>query len=215
MQVRVKMCGFTRPEDVQFAVQAGADAIGFVFYPKSKRYVTTVEAQKLQAFVPAFVSSVALFVNAAPSTVKNVIQQVQPSLLQFHGDESAAYCESFDHPYLKAFRLGAPALNTPEKVWQQCQRYASAKAWLFDSFSPLYGGSGLRFDPLLLAEIQANHKKTDPPIIIAGGVKTDDLQEVLRVFQPFAVDISSAIEDAPGIKSAEKMQAFMKALNYG
>lgn len=215
MRVRVKMCGFTRSEDIHSAVQAGADAIGFVFYPKSKRYVTSVEAKKLQASIPAFVSSVALFVNAAPSFVHEVIQLVQPTLLQFHGDETVEYCESFDRPYLKAFRLGAPELDTPEKVWQECQRYASAKGWLFDSFSPLYGGSGLRFDPTLLTELQAAHKETDPPIIIAGGIKTEDLQEMLHRFRPFAVDISSAIEHSPGIKNPEKIHAFMKALNSG
>lgn len=215
MRVRVKMCGFTRAVDVQAAVQAGVDAIGFVFYPKSKRYINPAHAAKLNRLIPAFVDSVALFVNASPSFVKQVIQEVQPTLLQFHGDETVAYCESFGYPYVRAFRVGSPQLDTPEKVWRQCQLYASAKGWLFDSFSPLYGGSGLRFDPQLLELVQKYRTRSDPVVIIAGGIGATNLAKLIKDQQPFAIDVSSAIEDGPGIKNAVKMQEFIKALNYG
>lgn len=214
MRTRVKMCGFTRIADIHAATQAGADALGFVFYPKSKRYVMPNKAAQLRAAVPAFVQTVALFVNASPALVRQVIQQVKPDLLQFHGDESVAYCESFQHPYIRAFRLGAPGLDTPERVLQQCRLYKNAQGWLFDSFSPAYGGSGLSFDPYLLSAVQQLRQRHEPPIILAGGITAQNLKEQLSQYQPYAVDISSAIEDAPGLKNSEKIQRFMSEMNH-
>lgn len=163
------MCGFTRVEDIQAAVQAGADALGFVFYEKSKRYLSITQAAQLAATVPAFVQTVALFVNPKPAFVQRVIQEMRPDLLQFHGEESVAFCESFHHPYIRAFRLGAPGLDTPQAVVARCRQYQQAKGWLFDSFSPAYGGSGMSFNDALLDELHKQHEPTDPPIILAGG----------------------------------------------
>lgn len=209
-RLRIKMCGFTRPADVQAAVQAGADAIGLVFYPKSKRYVQLEQALQLRAQIPAFVQCVALFVNAKPATVQQVIAQVQPDVLQFHGDESVAYCESFGHPYIRAFRVGAPGMDSAEGLLSTCRQYSGAQGWLFDSYSPAYGGSGLSFDAKLLKAVHEQRASHEPPVILAGGVTAQNLQENVALHQPFAVDISSAIESAPGLKEAEKMQAFMQ-----
>lgn len=212
-RIRVKMCGFTRPQDIQEAVSAGADAIGFVFYPKSKRYVNLKLAAALRQQVPAFVQSVALFVNAKPAFVRQVIEQIKPDLLQFHGDESMAYCESFKYPYIRAFRVGAPSMNTPDSLLDVCRKYPDAKGWLFDSYSPAYGGSGLSFDDELLTSVQQQRTVDVPPLILAGGIRHDNVQANIAQHRPFAIDVSSAIEEAPGIKNAEKIHAFMQQLN--
>ncbi|GAA5091928.1 phosphoribosylanthranilate isomerase [Paenalcaligenes hermetiae] len=213
MRTRVKMCGFTRIEDIDAAVQAGADALGFVFYPKSQRYLRPEQARLLAQHVPAFVQTVALFVNPTPAFVQTVIQQMQPDLLQFHGEESVAFCESFAYPYIRAFRVGAPDLDTPTKIVQHCRRYASAKGWLFDSYTSAYGGSGVRFDDDLLEALHAQHRPQDPPLILAGGIRHHNVLAQIQRHHPFAVDVSSAIEDAPGIKNAEKIQQFMRIMN--
>lgn len=212
-RTRVKMCGFTRSEDLTAAVKAGADAVGFVFYAKSKRYVTIEQAQRLRQQVPAFVQTVALFVNAKPAFIRQVIQQVQPDLLQFHGEESVAFCESFGHPYIRAFRVGGPGMNSPQALLARCRQYKTAQAWLFDSYSPQYGGSGLRFDASLLDAIQAQRSDSLPQMVLAGGIDLHNVKAQIQTHQPYAVDISSAIEDAPGIKNAAKMQAFMQEMN--
>lgn len=214
MRTRMKMCGFTRSEDIKAAVQAGADALGFVFYEKSKRYVSIPQAAYLRSYIPAFVQSVALFVNASPAFVQQVIQAMKPDLLQFHGEESRSYCESFQHPYIRAFRVGAPGLETAEQILTQCRSYGSAQAWLFDSFSPAYGGSGTHFDLGLLEQVVAHHTENDPAIILAGGVAPDRLAQLIKQIHPYALDVSSAIEDSPGIKNASKMQQLMHALNF-
>ena len=212
-RTRVKMCGFTRTEDIQAAVQAGADALGFVFYEKSKRYLSITQAAQLAATVPAFVQTVALFVNPKPAFVQRVIQEMRPDLLQFHGEESVAFCESFHHPYIRAFRLGAPGLDTPQRVVARCRQYRKAKGWLFDSFSPAYGGSGMPFNDALLDELHKQHEPTDPPIILAGGIRAENVRAQVDLHQPFAIDVSSAIEDSPGIKNAQKIQHFMRTMN--
>ncbi|MGB3290481.1 MAG: phosphoribosylanthranilate isomerase [Burkholderiaceae bacterium] len=210
MRTRVKICGLTRGEDIDAAVRAGADAIGFVFYEASKRYVEPEQARLLRSRVPAFVSVTALFVNAAESRVRDVIEQVRPSLLQFHGDETPDYCAGFGLPYMRAFRLGGPGLDTPDAVLRECRRYASASAWLFDSYSSGYGGSGLAFDIGLLDQVRA--APDSRPMVVAGGLKPESITELLGRIRPYAVDVSSGVETAPGIKSAEKIRAFMQAL---
>lgn len=212
-RIRVKMCGFTRAQDIREAVSSGADAIGFVFYPKSKRYLSLNNAVSLRRYVPAFVQCVALFVNAKPAFVQQVIEQVQPDLLQFHGEESVAYCESFNYPYIRAFRVGAPNMNTPKALLQACRQYPHAKGWLFDSYSPGYGGSGLSFDDQQLSVLHQQHTVNDPPLILAGGITHDNVRANIVQHRPFAIDISSTIEEAPGIKSAEKIHTFMQHLN--
>ena len=212
-RTRVKMCGFTQAKDIQAAVAAGADALGFVFYPQSKRYVSVAQAAELAAAIPAFVQSVALFVNAAPALVQQVLLHMQPSLVQFHGEESPAYCQAFNHPYIRAFRVGAPHLDTAAKLLAECRRYPQAKAWLFDSYTAGYGGSGISFNMDLLAEICAQRQSHEPPIVLAGGIDQQNVHQRLAQIQPYAIDISSAIEKAPGIKCATKMQQFMQLIH--
>ncbi len=209
-RTRVKICGLTRLPDVQAAVAAGADAIGMVFYPKSSRALTLEQAALLRAAVPAFVTVVALFVNAESDQVQAVIDQVQPDLLQFHGDESPAYCQRFNHRYMRAFRVGAPGMDTAAGLLQHCLNYPDAAAWLFDSYSASYGGSGLKFDTSLLHDVQ--HCPDSRPLVLAGGLTPQSVSQALRTVQPYAVDVSSGVEDAPGIKSIQKMQAFIAAV---
>lgn len=210
-RTRVKICGLTRAGDVAAAVQAGADAIGLVFYPASARFVSLGQAHSLRAAVPAFVDVVALFVNATREQVQAVIDQVRPDLLQFHGDESPDFCASFHHRYLRAFRLGAPDLDSPEAVLHTCRQFGGAVGWLFDSYSPGYGGSGRTLDPALL---QAVRRSPDSrPIILAGGMNPASVAASVQLVQPYAVDVSSGVESSPGIKSAEKIQAFIRAVS--
>src|SRR5690625_1024391 len=131
VRTRVKICGLTRQEDVQAAVQAGADAVGFVFYADSKRAVSLEQARALRRHLPAFVSAVALFVNADPDYVKAIIKHVQPDVLQFHGDETPESCSAFGHPYMRAFRIGGQGMETPQQVCRSAMAYLDASAWLF------------------------------------------------------------------------------------
>src|SRR5690606_26170158 len=133
-RTRVKMCGMTRPEDIAAAVEAGADAIGLVFYPGSRRAVSISHARALRAAVPPFVTAVTLFANASAETVTEVIEQVRPDLLQFHGDESVEFCEQFGRPYLRAFRVGAPGMDTAGSLHDACRLYGNAHGWLYDRY---------------------------------------------------------------------------------
>lgn len=209
-RTRVKICGLTRPEDVNTVVAAGADAVGLVFYEPSKRYVTLEQARQLRNLVPAMVDVAVLFVNASPEQVREVIKLVQPDLLQFHGDETPGECERYGHRYMKAFRVGAPGLDTPEEVLTYCRQYESASAWLFDSYSDGYGGSGQRFDlGLLDAVISSSASKA---IVLAGGLNGQTVVEAICQVKPFAVDVSSGVEVTGGVKSAEKIQDFMRVV---
>jgi len=210
LRTRVKICGLTRPEDVAAAVEAGADAVGLVFYPDSSRYVTPEQAAVLRRAVPAFVSVVSLFVNAPASIVHQVIDQVQPDLLQFHGDETPEQCEQYGRRYMKAFRIGAPGLQTSQQVLGACQVYHGASAWLFDSYSAGYGGSGRSFDLSLLDAVRASCDAR--AMVLAGGLNADTVGAALRQVQPFAVDVSSGVELSGGVKSREKMREFMMAV---
>lgn len=209
-RTRVKICGLTRIEDVQCAAQAGADAIGLVFYPKSSRLVSLEQARRLREAVPTMVDVVALFVNAQPDEVRAVIDQVRPDVLQFHGDETPEYCEQFGHSYWRAFRVGGPGLETPEAVLAACRPFQQAAGWLFDSYSAGYGGSGLTLDTGLLAAVQG--AQDSQPLVLAGGLTPQRVAASVARIRPYAVDVSSGVEVSSGIKSAEKIQAFMAAL---
>ncbi|HUH59034.1 MAG TPA: phosphoribosylanthranilate isomerase [Candidimonas sp.] len=210
-RTRVKICGLTRPEDVAAAVRSGADAIGLVFYEQSSRALTIAQAQSLRSAVPAFVDVVALFVNANPDYVRQVIEHVQPDLLQFHGDESPEYCQSFKRRYFRGFRVGAPGLDTAAGVLQSCRAYMSASAWLVDSYSPHYGGSGVKLNVDLLAAVRA--ALDSRPLILAGGLTPESVADSMAAVHPYAVDVSSGVETAPGIKSDVKIKAFIRAVN--
>src|SRR5699024_6208886 len=206
-RIRFKLCGLTREQDIQPMVRSGADAIGIVFYPQSKRYVPAQQAADLCARIPAFVTVTGLFVNPDPQFVHNIIKQGQVDLLQFHGDETPEFCQQFDRPYIKAFRVGAPGHQTAQQLLEQCRQYADAKGWLFDSYTPEYGGSGVSFNQEVLLDFKNMCVATDAPIILAGGLNAENIKEKSQPLQPFAVDVSSGIELAPGIKCPTKIAA--------
>ncbi|MFC4298450.1 MAG: phosphoribosylanthranilate isomerase [Castellaniella sp.] len=209
-RTRVKICGLTRPQDLDAAVAAGADAIGLVFYPPSRRCLTLEQAAALRARVPAFVGVTALFVNPEARLVQQVIETVRPDLLQFHGEETPGFCAGFETRHVKAFRAGAPGLATAAELARACAAYGRAAGWLFDSYSAGYGGSGSGFDTALLAEVPRD--AGTPALILSGGLKAETVGGQIVALAPFAVDVSSGVESAPGIKDPERIQAFMRAV---
>ncbi len=210
MRTRIKICGLTREEDIDAAVSAGVDAIGFVFYPKSKRYVTPTRAAQLRRAVPAFVDVVALFVNPEPAEVQAVLDEVGPELLQSHGDETPQACARYGHRYLRAFRAGAPGLATAEELASYCRAYGEAAGWLFDSYSAGYGGSGHGFDYSLLADVKAD--SVSRPLILSGGLTPDNVASAVQSVRPWAVDVSSGVEVEQGIKSSDRISFFVAAV---
>lgn len=198
MRTRVKICGITRPGDGVAAAQAGADAIGLVFYPKSPRYLSTERAVEIRDALPPFVQAVALFVNADAAQVSQVLGRVKPSLLQFHGDETPEFCAQFGVPYVKAARV-KQGLDLLEYL----RPFQSAAAWLLDSFVEAYGGVGERFDWSLVP------RKLERPLILSGGLERGNVAEAVRKLRPWGVDVSSGVESAKGIKDAAKIAAFI------
>lgn len=209
-RTRIKVCGLSRKQDVLNTVNLGVDAIGMVFYPKSKRYISPQQALELRSLIPAFVTFTALFVNPDADQVNQVIKTLKPDLLQFHGDESPEFCASFNWRYIKAFRVGAPGQDTAASLASRCEQYAQAQAWLFDSYTAAYGGSGKSFDDSLLSQV--SRCATKPKLILSGGLTTATVTTRLSNIRPFAVDVSSAVESAPGIKDSSKILAFVKAV---
>lgn len=210
MRTRIKICGLTREQDIDAAVAAGVDAIGFVFYAKSKRCLTPLRAAQLRRAVPAFVDVVALFVNPAEDEVRAVLDQVGPELLQFHGDETPQDCARYGHRFLRAFRAGAPGLDTAEDLASACRAYGEAAGWLFDSYSAGYGGSGHGFDYALLDEV-----KDDPvsrPLILSGGLNAENVGQAVQTLRPWGVDVSSGVEVEQGIKSSDRISFFVAAV---
>ena len=200
-QPRIKVCGLTRVEDVQEAVAAGVDAIGFVFYADSPRHVTIEQAKVLARAIPPFVTIVGLFVNASRAEVNRVIEEVPLNLLQFHGDETVGQCEGFGLPYLRAARV-RPGVDLLEFATQ----FPSARALLLDTWTPAYGGSGESFDWSLVPS------SCPLPVILSGGLNPDNVAEAIRQVKPVAVDVSSGVESAKGIKDADKIRAFVNAV---
>jgi phosphoribosylanthranilate isomerase len=210
MRTRVKICGMTRPEDIACAIEAGADAVGLIFYPHSKRHVTLEQAARLRRAVPAFVDVVALFVNPDDGLVRQVLDHVGPDLLQFHGEESAQDCERHGHRYLKAFRVGGPGADTAQRLAQTCAPFHGAAGWLFDSYTAGYGGSGLSFEHALLKDVRADPQGAR--VVLSGGLDPDNVQAAVATLRPWAVDVSSGVEESPGIKSPERIRAFLQAV---
>ncbi len=202
-RTRIKICGLTREADIDAAVEAGADAIGMVFYPPSPRALTPERAAVLRRRVPPFVDVVALFVNARADEVRAVCDQVGPELLQFHGDEQPADCTAFGQRYLRAFRVGAPGLETAPALLESCRAFGTAAGWLFDSHSEGYGGSGRTFDWSLV------RNANDRPVVLSGGLHAENVGQAIHAVRPTAVDVSSGVESARGIKSAERIHAFV------
>ena len=197
-RTRIKICGITRAEDRDAAIAAGADALGFVFYPSSPRYVAPEKAAQLVSPIPAFVSRVGLFVNAEPATVHSVLAEVALNVLQFHGDEDAAYCRQFGRPWIKAARV-SPGLDLLEYA---CA-FEGACGLLLDAFVEGYGGGGKEFDWSLIPS------SLPLPVILSGGLQVSNIQQAVRVIRPWAVDVSSGVEVAKGIKDAGKIAQFI------
>jgi phosphoribosylanthranilate isomerase len=197
LRTRVKICGITRPADALAAAQAGADAIGLVFYPPSPRYLSLERAREIRDVLPPFVQTVALFVNADAAQVSQVIGRVHPAMLQFHGDEAPDFCAQFGLPFVKACRM-KPGVSALEYL----RPFSGAAAWLFDSHVPEYGGVGESFDWSLVPA-------TDKPVILSGGLSRDKVGEAIRRVRPWGVDVSSGVESAKGIKDAAKIAAFI------
>ena len=198
---RIKVCGLTRIEDVEAAVAAGVDAIGLVLYPESPRHASIEHAVALCRHIPPFVTVVGLFVNASRAQVHRVIEAVPLNLLQFHGDETADQCEGFGLPYLRAARV-RPGVDLLEFATQ----FPSARALLLDTWTPAYGGSGESFDWSLVPA------SCPLPVILSGGLNPGNVAEAIRQVRPVAVDVSSGVESAKGIKDAAKIRAFVSAV---
>ncbi len=200
-RTRVKICGITRSEDALAAAALGVDAIGLVFYAKSPRFVEIEQAASICRQLPAFVTTVALFMDAEPAQVNEVIRQTRVDLLQFHGSEDPAYCSQFARPYIKALGMGG---DDSSALIEHSRAYSEAQAVLLDSHvHGAAGGTGETFDWAQLPQL-------DRPVILAGGLNVDNVADAIRQVQPWAVDVSSGVEADKGIKSAELMSAFVQ-----
>ena len=200
-RTRIKICGITRESDLDFALGAGVDAIGLVFYPPSPRALSLKDAAKLAQRVPPFVTRVGLFVNAEPADVRATLAAVPIDLLQFHGEEDAGYCEQFGLPYLKAARV-RPELDLLEFA----RAYPTAQGLLLDAWVDAYGGVGQSFDwSLIPGDLPL-------PIVLSGGLHADNVADAVAKIHPWAVDVSSGVEAAKGIKDAAKIAAFVGAV---
>lgn len=211
-RTRIKICGLTRAEDIASAVEAGADALGFVFYPKSPRYVSPQTAAQLIATVPPFISIVGLFVNTTPAILTDVVQQVPLSLLQFHGDESLESCCSLAkmaaRPFMRALRISHD--TKPDSLLQCEKAYFTASnlfsGILLDTLVDGYGGAGKVFDWSLIP------KELAPRVVLSGGLNERNIAEAILHVRPYAVDVSSGVEREKGIKDAEKIRTFIHAV---
>lgn len=203
--VRSKICGITRIEDALLAAEAGADAIGLVFYAKSPRAVDVRQARAIIAALPPFVTTVGLFVDASSCELGEILDAVPLDLLQFHGDESPAFCEGFRRPYIKALRV-----KPGDDIAARVEAYKNAAGILLDTYVPgIPGGTGEAFDWSLVPQ------GLSKPIILAGGLTAENVAEAIRRVHPYAVDVSGGVEAAKGIKDAEKIRAFMRAVKLG
>jgi phosphoribosylanthranilate isomerase len=204
MTTRIKICGITRPEDALMAAGAGAHALGLVFYAPSPRAVSLEQAASILEAVPPMVSTVGLFVNADPGYIAEVISALPLTYLQFHGQESVEDCERFAHPYFKVAHMKAGI-----DLVQYASIYASASALLVDSYVPgTPGGTGKVFDWSVLKEPLAL------PLILSGGLTPKNVGQAVAQVQPFAVDVSSGVESAPGLKDPLLVTEFIKGVMH-
>jgi phosphoribosylanthranilate isomerase len=201
MSVKVKICGITSPPDALAAVEAGADLIGFMFYEKSPRCVTTAAAAKIARHIPPFVARVGVFVDAPADFVRRAIRECHLDLLQFHGEESPDYCLQFGLMSVKAIRVRDPESL---RVLSQYQ----TDAWLLDAYSAATpGGTGETFNWDLAVEAG----RFGRPLFLAGGLTPENVAKAIRKVQPYGVDVSSGVESAPGIKDPDKIRRFIAA----
>ena len=210
MRTRAKICGITRVEDVQAVANAGCDAIGFVFYPPSPRSVTQAQAEVLAKAVPAYIQVVGLFVNSTAYEIQDILKTVPLDILQFHGDESPEQCQAIAQQvgrrWYKAIQV-KPDLDVVAEI----QRYqaAGASAVLLDAWHPdLKGGTGHSFD-------WSTFPQLDIPLILAGGLNPDNIEEAIHTTQAYAVDVSGGVESAKGIKDQQLIERFMQGVHRG
>ena len=210
MRTRAKICGITRLEDVQAVVQAGADAIGFVFFPPSPRHVDVGQAALLVQAIPAYVQSVGLFVNSSAEEIQNILKKVPLDILQFHGDESPEQCkqiaQAVGRRWYKAIQV-KPELDIVEEINKYQELGASSV--LLDAWHPdLKGGTGHSFD-------WTTFPKLNIPLILAGGLNPDNIEQAILTTQAYAVDVSGGVESAKGIKDQQLVERFMQGVHRG
>lgn len=196
--MRIKICGLTRNQDVQVAVAEGVDALGFVLYAPSPRAVTAEQAASLIKHAPAFVTTVALFVNESAEEIYRALDVCSFDLLQFHGDESPEFCRQFNRPYMKAIRV-----RSAEDIHRAVQQYPDTKALLLDAYvENLPGGTGQAFDWRLIPQLSI-------PWVLAGGLNANNVADAVNQVKPFAVDVSGGVEASKGIKDVQKIKDFI------
>ncbi len=200
-RTRIKICGLTREADVDAAVEAGADAIGFVFYEKSPRHVSLLRAKELARRLPVFVTPVGLFVNAGAATLEAAVQAIPQLLPQFHGDETVEDCRRPGRPYLRAARM-APGFD----LLDFASRFSDAQALLLDAHVDGYGGGGKVFDWSVIPH------DVPLPVVLSGGLHAGNVIPGIQLVRPWAVDVSSGVESAKGIKDAESIRRFCDAV---
>ncbi|MFZ9036170.1 MAG: phosphoribosylanthranilate isomerase [Francisellaceae bacterium] len=201
MKTRIKICGIKHLKDAMAAIDAGADALGFVFYHKSPRFISLDDARNIIEKLPPFITTVGLCVNADEETIKQIID-TGIDIMQFHGDELANYCDGFNFPYIRAVRV-----STTDDIYAAEKNFNKAKALLLDAYDPkVYGGTGKSFNWELIPN------DLTKPVILAGGLNADNVTEAISEVKPFAVDVSGGVESQTGIKSKEKIRAFCQAV---
>ena len=200
-RTRIKICGVAREADIAAAVEAGADAVGLVFHPGSPRFVTAERAAQLTRTLPPYVTPVGLFVNAAQAEVERILALVPALVLQFHGDESPEACNAFGRPYLRAARM-APGFD----LLDFARRFSEAQGLLLDAHVEAFGGSGKVFDWSLVPR-GVPHR-----LVLSGGLHAANVGSGIRELRPWAVDVSSGVESARGVKDAAAIHAFCDAV---
>ena len=207
-RTRIKICGLRHAEHLAVAVEAGADAVGLVFHPSSPRAIDIPAAAQLLRHMPALVTAVGLFVDADARQVEQTLAEVPLGLLQFHGDESAEYCSSFGLPYIKAIKIAVEGDDAAQRCAEAIERHPHASGFLLDSaVAGVSGGSGRRFD---WQQVPPQHWRR---MILAGGLDADNVEAAVKQLQPYAVDVSSGVESAPGTKDPVKIRAFIDAVH--
>ena len=199
MRTRIKICGIKHLDDALKAIECGADAIGLIFVEKSPRYVSLTDARVITESLPPFVTSVGLFMNASEETVREALKVVPLNLLQFHGEESPAFCDQFGVPYVKVLRM-----RENVNVIAFTQEYSNAAGILLDTYHEKGGGTGESFDWNLIPE------DVSVPLILAGGLNPENVASAVDTVKPYAVDVSSGVESEPAVKDHEKIEQFIK-----
>ena len=199
MRTRIKICGIKHRDDALKAVEFGADAIGLIFVEKSPRYISLTEGRFIAESMPPFVTVVGLFMNAAAEEIREALKVVPINLLQFHGDETAQFCDQFETPYIKVLRM-----RENVNVVAYAQDYPNAAGILLDTYHEKGGGSGETFDWSLIPD------DMPLPLILAGGLNPDNVASAVETVKPYAVDVSSGVESEPAIKDHQKIEQFIK-----